>query len=342
MDLRKNIKKWWLSIAYDPADPRYGRGEIKIVAIGGGTGISNLLRGLKKYSRDITAVVAMSDAGKSSGVIRKVFKTLPPGDIRKCLAALSDEYQLLSEVFEYRFPSGSDFLSGHPLGNIWLAALIQKYGSFEKAIDVSHHLLDIVGNVYPSTLDNVQLVAKFEDGKQITGEDKIPLAGKRIKRVFFNKAGVRAYRKAVVAINDADLIIIGPGSLYTSVIPNLLVPGIASAIKGCRAAKLFVANCSTERGETEEMTIPDHIQTVENHAGKDLFDYVLVNNKILRRSKMTSKLGEVNNITYGEKNYHQYKIICCDLIDRKLPLYHDRDKLAKEIILLYNSVKESK
>ena len=132
MSISLTIKKWWLSIAYDPTDPRYGRGEIKIVAIGGGTGLSNLLRGLKKYSNNITAVVTVSDSGSSSGVIRKVFKTLPPGDIRKCLAALSDEEKLLSEVFEYRFPDGSDFLSGHPFGNIWLAALIQKYGSFEK------------------------------------------------------------------------------------------------------------------------------------------------------------------------------------------------------------------
>ncbi len=342
MKFKKILQKWWLSIAYDPRDPRYGRGEIKIVAIGGGTGISNLLRGLKKYSRDITAVVAMSDAGKSSGVIRKVFKTLPPGDIRKCLAALSDEYQLLSEVFEYRFPRSSDFLSGHPLGNICLAALIQKYGSFEKALEVSHSLLDTVGNVYPSTLNNVQLVAKFIDGKRVTGEDKIPLAGKKIKRVFFNKTGVRAYRKAVAAIKDADLIILGPGSLYTSVIPNLLVAEISGAIrKNHRSLKIFVANCSTERGETEEMTIADHIQAVEDHAGKGLFDYVLVNNKILKRSKMVSKLGEVNNITYGERNYHQYKIIQRDLINRKLPLYHDKDKLAKEIILLYNSNKKS-
>jgi len=340
MNLKKIIKKWWLSIAYDPVDPRYGLGEIKIVAIGGGTGISNLLRGLKQYSRDITAIVAVSDTGKSSGIIRKVFKTLPPGDIRKCLAALSDEYRLLSEVFEYRFPKKSDFLAGHPFGNIWLAALIQKYGSFERALEVTHHLLDTIGNVYPSTLDNVQLVAKFEDGKQITGEDKIPLVGKKIKRVFFNKKTVNAYKKAVLAIKDADLIIIGPGSLYTSVVPNLLVPSISQAIrKNSRCIKIFIANCSTERGETEEMTIPDHIKAIEDHAGIKLFSYILVNSKVLRRSKMVSKLGEVNNITYNEKNFRQYKIISSDLIDRKLPLYHDRDKLAKEIILLYNSVR---
>ena len=339
MFLKNILKKWWLSIAYDPSDPRYGRGEIKIIAIGGGTGLSNLLRGLKKYSRDITAVVTMSDAGSSSGIIRKVFKTLPPGDIRKCLAALSNEYKLLSEVFEYRFPEGSDFLSGHPLGNIWLAALIQKYGSFEKALKVSHHLLDAIGNVYPSTLDNVQLVAKFVDGKQVTGEDKIPTTGKKIKKVFYNRKKVFAYKKSVKAIKNADLIIIGPGSLYTSIIPNLLVFGIAKAIKKNQGVKIFVANCSTERGETEGMSVADHFKAIKNHLGGGIFDYALVNNKILRRSNDSSKLGEINNITFDHKKYNGIKIISKDLIDRKFPLFHDKEKLAKEIISLYNSIR---
>lgn len=342
MNTRNFFKNWWLSLKYEPTDPRYGQGEIKIVAIGGGSGISNLLRGLKKYSRDITAVVAMSDAGKSSGVIRKVFKTLPPGDIRKCLAALSEDYQLLSEVFEYRFPKGSDFLSGHPLGNIWLAALIQKYGSFEKALEVSHEILNTDGKVYPSTMANIQLSALFDGGKRITGEDKIPLVGKKIKKVFLNRIDVRAYKKSLKAIENADLIIIGPGSLYTSIIPNLLLPEIAKAVKNNRSAtRIFVANCSTERGETEEMDIPAHIRAIETHAGKKLFDYVLVNSKILRRTTLASKLGEINNITSTEGSYDDYNIVRKDLIDRKFPLYHDRDKLAKEIILLYNSIKKS-
>lgn len=343
MSIQKFLKKWWLSIAYDPADPRYGRGEIKIVAIGGGTGISNLLRGLKKYSRDLTAIVAVSDTGKSSGVIRKVFKTLPPGDIRKCLAALSDDYRLLTEAFEYRFPRGSGFLTGHPLGNIWLAALVEKYGSFEKAVDVSHHLLDTKGQVYPSTLDSVQLVARFTDGKQITGEDKVPLYGKKIRKIRYNKRKIKPYRKSLEAIKDADLIVIGPGSLYTSIMPNLLIPEISKAIRSNKqAVKIFIANCSTERGETEKMTVPDHISAIELHAGKDLFDYVLVNNRIIKRSKQTSVLGQINNITFSENNFGDYQIIHKDLVDRKFPLYHDRDRLAKEIILLYNRVKEKR
>lgn len=328
---------------YEPTDPRYGRGEIKIVAVGGGSGISNLLRGLKKYSCDLTAIVAVSDTGKSSGVIRKVFKTLPPGDIRKCLAALSDEYKLLSEVFEYRFPKGSGFLTGHTLGNIWIAALSEKFGSFEKAIDVSHHLLDTVGNVFPSTLERVQIGATFEDGKRIFGEDKIPLVGKTIRKVYFNKLKVAVYKRAAKAIDQANLIVIGPGSLYTSIIANLLVPGIVRAIKNNpAAAKIFVANCSTEKGETENLSVPGHIEAIEKHIETKLFDYVLVNNKIIKHSKKSNLLGEINNITFKENHFKDYQIVHRDLVDRKFPLYHDREKLAKEIILLYNNVKDKR
>lgn len=302
--------------------------------------MSNLLRGLKKYSRDITAVVTVADSGKSSGVIRKVFRTLPPGDIRKCLAALSDEYQLLSEVFEYRFPADSGFLSGHPLGNIWLAALIQKYGSFDKALEVSHHLLDAVGKVYPSTLDNVQLGATFENNKRVFGEDKIPLVGSPIKKVFFDKKKVRAYKNAVRSIDDADLIILGPGSLYTSIISNLIISGIRKSIKANKkAVKLHIANCSTERGETENFTVTDHMDAILKHAGS-VVDYVLINDKVVRKSKFQSKIGEINNITSNLKEYNGLKFVYADIIDKKSPLYHDQDKLAKEIILLYNKVRK--
>lgn len=340
--MKSLLKKWWLSIAYEPTDPRYGRGEIKIVAIGGGTGLSNLLRGLKKYSNNLTAIVTVSDSGKSSGVIRKVFKTLPPGDIRKCLAALSDEEKLLSEVFEYRFPKGSDFLSGHPLGNIWLAALIQKYGSFEKALDVSHVILDAIGKVYPSTLNKVQLGASFENGKRVFGEDKIPLAGSRIKKVYFNRRDVRAYKNSIKSILDADLIILGPGSLYTSVIPNLLISGIVNAVrKNHRAYKLFIANCSTERGETENYGIREHLDAIADHGGT-IFENVLVNSNVIKKSKLQSRLGEINNISTDLKEYNGFKLIHRDLIDKKMPLYHDRDKLAKEIVMLYNEVRKIK
>jgi len=301
-----------------------------------------LLRGLKKYSRDITAVVAVSDTGKSSGVIRKVFKTLPPGDIRKCLAALSSDYRLLSEVFEYRFPKGSGFLSGHSLGNIWIAALTEKFGSFEKAIEVSHHLLDTVGKVYPSTLENVQITAVFDNGKRVFGEDRIPLVGKRIKRIYLSKSNVKAYKKSIDAIKNANLIIIGPGSLYTSVMPNILVPKIRDTIiQNKHAVRIFIANCSTEKGETEGYSIEDHIEAIEKHTRERIFDYVLVNSQIVKKSKKADILGEINNITCNLDNYKSYQIIHRNLVDRRNPLFHDQKKLAKEIILHYNRVRES-
>jgi len=340
MNLPKTLKKWWYSLAFDPADPRYGRGDIKIVAIGGGTGLSNLLCGLKKYSKSISAIVAVSDTGKSSGVIRKVFKTLPPGDIRKCLAALSDDWRDLYDSFEYRFPQGSGFLTGHPLGNIWIAALTKKYNSFEKGLKALHQILDVKGNVYPSTLDNVQIAATYADGSKIVGEDKIPTAGKQIKNIYFTRKNIRAYGPALKAIANADMIIIGPGSLYTSIIPNLLISKIKEKmLKNQRAIKVFVANISTERGETERMSIPDHIKAIENHTGEKLFDFVLVNNKIINKTNKVAELGAINNITFDQKLYQDYKIVGRDIVDRGFPLYHDKNKLAKDLILLYNEAK---
>lgn len=340
MNLSKNFKKWWYSLAFDPADPRYGRGDIKIAAIGGGTGLSNLLRGLKKYSKSISAIVAVSDSGRSSGVIRKVFKILPPGDIRKCLAALSDDWQEFSDLFEFRFPKGSGFLTDHALGNIWIAALSKKYNSFEKAIKSLHRMLNAVGVVYPSTLDDVQIAARYSDGSKIVGEDKIPYQHKQIKKVFFTKRKVAPYRPAVKAISEADIIIIGPGSLFTSIIPNLLIPGIVRAIKNNKKAiRVFVVNISTERGETENFSVPEHIKAIEEHAKEKIFDYILVNNKIVRRSKKVAEIGEINNITFDLDKFSDYRIVKKDVIDRKFPLYHDREKLAKELILLYNEVR---
>jgi uncharacterized cofD-like protein len=340
MSFLEFLKKWWLSLAFDPHDPRYSRGDIKIVAIGGGTGISNLLRGLKKYSKSISAIVAVSDSGRSSGVIRKVFKILPPGDIRKCLAALSEDWQEFSDLFEFRFPKGSGFLADHTMGNICIAALSRKYNSFEKAIKSLHRMLDAVGVVYPSTLDNVQIAASYTDGSRVVGEDKIPFRGKQVKKVFFTKKRVNPYRPAIKAISEADLIIIGPGSLFTSIIPNLLISKIVKVIENNKkATKIFIANISTERGETEKMTILDHIKAIESHSGRRLFDYVLVNSKIVRKSKKVAELGEINNITLEGDSFEGYAIVKKDIVDRNFPLYHDKEKLAKELILLYNDVR---
>jgi len=188
----------------------------------------------------------------------------------------------------------------------------------------------------------VQLGALFESGRKVYGEDKIPLVGRKIKKVFFDKNKVSAYKKAIQSVSQADLIVIGPGSLYTSIIPNVLVGGIKKAIIGNKkAVKIFVANCSTEKGETENMGVPEHIQAIEDHVGARIFDFVLVNSKVLKKSHKTNILGEINNITFDSDIWGEYQIIRKNLIDIDFPLYHDREQLAKEIILLYNMVKES-
>jgi uncharacterized cofD-like protein len=340
--MRKNFWKiWWQSLVYEPNDPRLLAGsDIKIAVIGGGTGLSVLLSGLKKYSNNISAIVAVTDDGSSTGIIRKEFDILPPGDIRKCISALAYDEEIMSRILEFRFPGKHKSLSNHTLGNIWIAALTKHFGSFEKALEVTSTIFRTAGEILPSTLDNIKIGAEYEDGKKVMGENKIPQAGKRIKRVFLNKDKVRAYAKSVAALSNADLILIGPGSLFTSVMPNLLIGGIRRAVQNNKKSlRIYIANCSTERGETEGYSVADHIQAIKNHVDKKLFDYSLVNEKIIKKSKNSSGLGEVYNITEKEDEILGCKIVQADLINDEKPLYHDSTKLAKEIIKLYNKAK---
>ncbi|MFA7243983.1 MAG: gluconeogenesis factor YvcK family protein [Patescibacteria group bacterium] len=335
------FKTWWRNLVYEPNDPRLLAGsDIKIAAIGGGTGLSVLLSGLKKYSNNISAIVAVTDDGSSTGVIRKEFDILPPGDIRKCISALAEDGEILSKILEYRFPGKNKSLSNHTLGNIWIAALTKHLGSFEQAIEATSTIFRTAGKILPATLDNIKIGAVYAGGKKILGEDKIPQAGKKINIVFLNKDKVRAYEKAVQAINEADLILLGPGSLYTSVIPNLLIPGIKKAILSNKIAlKIYIANISTERGETENYSVSDHIAAIKKHAPGKIFDYCLVNSHVIKKSKQSSKLGEVYNITTENEKISGVKISRADLVDEKKPLYHDNTKLAKMIIKLYNNVR---
>lgn len=336
--LRQYFKNWWQWLKYDPADPRHFAGKtVKIAVIGGGSGLSVLLHGLKNYSDDISAIVAVTDDGRSSGIIRRDFDIAPPGDIRKCISALSRDEETVSILMEYRIKNKNTGLSGHTLGNIWLAALSEYFGSFEKAVEATTSIFNTAGKVLPATLDKVGLRAIYTDKSTSRGESNIPKPNKVIERVSLDRSNVRSYRKSVEAIENADLIVIGPGSLYTSVIPNLLIYGIKKAIlKNKLATKVYVANCSTERGETEDYSIDDHILAIEEHAGKRLFEYCLVNNKIIKRSKKKSDLGEINNITTNKKTIMGYKIINKNLIDDSKPLYHDSAKLAKSVMELYN------
>jgi len=334
------ISKWWNNLCYGYNNKNlFLDNRVKIVVIGGGTGLSNLLRGLKHYSENITAIVAVTDDGSSSGMLKKEFDILPPGDIRKCISALAHDESLVSEIMEYRFVEGKKLL-GHTVGNIWITALSKRFGSFERAIEITTKIFNTAGTVLPATLDKNDLCAEYSDRSKKKGESKIAQAGKKIVRVSLTNPKARGYKKAVLAISGADLIIFGPGSLYTSVIPNLLIKDINEAVRAnTKSVNLFICNCSTERGETEEYTVSDHIQAVFDHCRGKAFDYCLVNKTLVRKSNDDSVLGGINNITTKENDILGCKVIRADLIKRNNPLYHDPSKLAKNIVLLYNGLK---
>lgn len=249
----------------------------KIVALGGGTGLSTLLRGLKQYSSNITAIVTVTDDGGSSGRLIQDVGMIPPGDIRNCLVALSDAEKSMADLFQHRFKdSGS--LTGHSLGNLLLAALAdQAGGNIDQAIATASEVLAIRGRVIPSTLNHVSLRAIMEDGKELQGETTIVAAREAIRQVFLDPAQCEPHPEAIQAIREADLICIGPGSVYTSVIPNLLVPGIADAIEKSRAKKVYICNVMTQPGESDSMTASEHVNSVTINVKARLFDYVLVN-----------------------------------------------------------------
>ena len=253
---------------------RLNRGP-KIVAIGGGTGLSTLLRGLKAFSGNITAIVTVADDGGSSGRLRREIGVLPPGDIRNCMAALADEEKLLTELFQYRFKAG-DGLVGHSFGNLFLTVLSDITGDFERAIAASSKVLAVRGQVLPATLSDVRLWAELSDGRYIEGESNITEAGGKIVRIGCTPSDPPALPRALDAIEDADYIIIGPGSLYTSVIPNLLVPEIAEAIAARQVPCIYVCNVMTQPGETDDYTVADHIRAIDRVYGEPLFDAVLV------------------------------------------------------------------
>lgn len=306
----------------------------KIVVLGGGHGLASLLRGIKEYSHNITAIVTVTDNGGSSGELRKNFGVLPPGDIRNCLAALSSDEALLSQVFQYRFTSGSS-LEGHSLGNLLITAMSEITGSFEEAVAESGRVLAIVGQVLPSTLSDVQLLGDVEEpGSKRTvlvlGEHEITDFPGAIKRVWLNPADTPAFPPAIRAILDADLIIVGPGSLFTSLLPNLLVKEIMAAVSASRALKLFVCNVATQPGETDGYDCLDHLEVIKKHVGKDLFDLVIANNYF------EGNLGSNSNwVTPGNELRKRYKVYEAKLVDQTNPWRHDSKSLARTIMDLY-------
>lgn len=318
---------------------RRGRGP-QIVAIGGGTGLPRLLRGLKEFTSNITAVVTVADDGGSSGRLRQELGVLPPGDFRNNLAALSDDEALMTQVLQYRFgagvrENGRSELRGHAFGNLLLAALAGVTGSFDEALLAAERVLALRGRVLPSTLEQVALVADVEiaasaDGREVrrvTGESTIPESGGKILRVYLDPANIRAYPPAVQAILQADLVVLGPGSLFTSIMPNLLVPGVAQALRHTRAQTVYVCNLATQPGETDSFTVADHVDALTRHTGEDWLDIVIANDNLFLPAEEAGNTRLVQPGWPPVRRGHM-RLVTADLLDENRPWQHDSEKLA--------------
>ena len=255
--------------------PRLFRRSASVVAIGGGTGASGLLRGLKEHTDKLTAIVTVADDGGSSGRFRKEFGMLPPGDIRSCMAALSDAGPVLEKLFQYRFEEGD--LKGHPFGNIFLAAMTKVTGDFEQAVREANRVLNVRGRVLPATTVKLSLIAEHEDGSKTTGESLVGKVNKPVKRLAIKPQDAPAAHDVVDAIMAADLVLLGPGSLYTSVLPNLLIPDIRNALQKTGAVVGYVCNIMTQPGETQDFTASRHVDVIIEHTSEALLDFVVVN-----------------------------------------------------------------
>lgn len=314
--------------------------EPRVVAIGGGTGLSTLLRGLKAHTPHITAIVTVADDGGSSGRLRRELGLLPPGDFRNCIAALADDEALITQLFRYRFGEGEG-LNGHSFGNLFITALAAVTGSFECAILEASRVLAVQGRILPSTLEDVTLVAdlKVENGSEparltrVQGESAIPKAGRPIERVFLRPEQVRAYPEAVRAILDADVIVAGPGSLFTSVLPNLLVQGIRQAVEASLALKLYVCNVATQPGETDGFDVGKHMSALHRHVGRSLFPCVLANSSLVQSHEQPQLKPVVLHVPRNPG----YTVLAADLVDAVAPWRHDSTKLAEQIMRCFHN-----
>lgn len=305
----------------------------KIVAIGGGTGLATLLRGLKAYTTNLTAVVTVADDGGSSGRLRRELGTLPPGDVRNCIAALADAEPLMTSLFQYRFSNGSG-LAGHSFGNLFIVAMSGVTGNFEDAIRQTSRVLAVRGQIIPSTLANVTLCAKTDDAQTITGESSISdtKAKGRIKEVFLQPEDSPAHPEAVRAILDADMIILGPGSLYTSVLPNLLVKGIRRAFAASPAVKAYICNVATQPGETDGFSLAQHVDAIEEHVGGHLLRWVVVNNNLsgaLPNADLSQPVAVDSLLENG------IRLVKADVVSESNRYHHDSRKLAETMMRIY-------
>jgi uncharacterized cofD-like protein len=311
---------------------RYQSRGPKIVAIGGGTGLPVLLRGLKEHSSNLTAIVTVGDDGGSSGRLRRELGVLPPGDVRNCIAALAEAEPLMTRLFQYRFNEGSG-LEGHSFGNLFIVAMSGITGNFEEAVRETSRVLAVRGLILPSTLQHVTVHARTEAGAEISGESNITLEGTRIDEVFLQPANVQANPETIRAILEADIVVVGPGSLLTSVLPNLLVDGIRQALAISQATKIYVCNVATQHGETDEFSVSDHFDTLVQHVGPGLFDYILANDNVagpLPEAWHSEPVRIDTPIVDGAR------VITADVISEKNRYYHDSSKLAAAIMRIYN------
>ncbi len=318
---------------------------LRVVAIGGGTGLSALLEGLKHYTRredpsepalDITAIVTVTDDGGSSGRLRREFDVLPPGDIRNCMVALSEDSALLSRLFQYRFQAGRG-LKGHSFGNLFLMALTQVMGDFPEAVRTSSEVLNIAGRIYPATAANVALEARLEDGTKVVGETRISRSRARIKSIHLIPRRVKPLPETLAAIAEADVVTLGPGSLFTSVIPNLLVDGISPSIRRSAAVKAYFVNLMWQPGETSQFRASDHIRAIHRHARGPLIDYAVVNirpiaSALKKRYAREAALPVENDIDLLFKM--GLKVVAGNLVGRTDRVRHDPAAAAAVVVKL--------
>ncbi len=316
----------------------------RVVALGGGTGLSTLLRGLKEHVTrriedhvsperpvaDLAAIVTVTDDGGSSGRLRRENRILPPGDIRNCMVALSKDEALLGRLFQYRFHAGHGLI-GHNFGNLFLAALTHVTGDFTEAIRVSSKVLAIRGRIFPSTLSNVHLVATLENGRVVHGETRITASRAPIKKLKLSTRGVRPLPKAVEAIKQADLILLGPGSLYTSILPNLLIPEIASAIAKSRAPRVYIANLMTQPGETAGYALADHLRAIQKHVAHRVIDWIVANRQpvspeVARRYRAEG--AEPVAVDLPELQKLGFRVILDNLLEEHAVIRHNTRRLS--------------
>jgi uncharacterized cofD-like protein len=316
-------------------DYRFGQRGPKVVVIGGGTGLSVALRGLKVRTSNLTAIVTVADDGGSSGRLRESLGVLPPGDLRNCMVALADAEPLMEDLFQYRFNGGGG-LDGHSFGNLFIVAMSDVTGNFEQALKEASRVLAVRGQVLPSTLEHVTLCAEMEDASTVHGESSISASGRRISRVSLLPANPAANPEAVRAIREADLLVVGPGSLYTSILPNLLVSEIAAAVMQSEAIRVYACNVATQPGETDGYSLSDHIDALIRHlpGREDPFDHVVANGRLGLPMPPSGRVAPVHT---DDRALHERgrQLVLADVVDEANPVRHDSAKLAATLVQLY-------